>query len=82
MAKTKGKPNVSAEAFVTAWIKEATLADIAAALDLSIPGVYSRAKKYRDAGIKLPERKGAGRGRVALADRANELNALIKKLSK
>jgi transposase len=70
---------VSREDFVRAFQRGTSHAEIAKALGVTKQTVYSRARKMREAGIRLKVMSDR-RGRPALTSQVNELNALIDQL--
>jgi len=78
MKKSNGKTraNVSNEDFVKAWRNAAYTNDVVAAIGLKRGSIYTRAKKLREAGVKLPALARRGRGPSVIDVKA--LNALLK----
>lgn len=70
------KPPVTHEQFVIAWRDSSSVAEVMQATGLSRQSVTSRAKKLRDAGVKLakfaPQRAGA-----LSADDVKALNDIV-----
>jgi len=75
MTKTK-KTFVTDEAFVKAWLKGGTTADVAARLDREVNAVYQRSHRLRKLGVNLPVLERNGRGPKVVDVKA--LNTLIK----
>lgn len=78
MAKRKAgngtaRARVSAEAFVKAWAKGGTVADVAGRLGCDARSVTSRGIRYRKAGIALPKLERRGGGPRLDVDALNEL---------
>ncbi len=55
--KSSGKSRavVTDETFVKAWAKAESVAGVATAVGLAYSGAQARAKRLRDAGVKLPK---------------------------
>ena len=51
----KKKTYVTDSAFVAAWLEATTLNDVVTATGMSYGGVVVKAKRLREAGVKLPE---------------------------
>ena len=71
---TKRK-EVSAAAFVLAWMRNDNLSDVGKAVGLSVQSVRARAEKYRQDGVDLPVKV---RGKKKEKVNVKELNDLIK----
>jgi hypothetical protein len=79
MMKTATKPQTTPEQFVRAWQTSPTAEDAAKLLKVSVNGLQSRAKKYRERGINL--KKFPPKQRVALPVDVDAMNALIVSLN-
>lgn len=51
----RGRAHVTDILFVKAWAKGESVADVAGAVGLAYSGAQARARKLRDAGVKLPK---------------------------
>ena len=51
----KARASVTDIAFVKAWAKADSVADVAAGVGMAYSGAQARARKLRDAGVKLPK---------------------------
>lgn len=70
------RTRVPNDVFVKAWAKATTIADVLEATGISASGAFQKAKRLREAGVKLPklERQLIG----ARAIDVSSLNALLK----
>lgn len=62
------------DVFVKAWAKANTMADVLEATGISPSGAFQKAKKLREAGVKLPKLQHAERQPIDVS----ALNALLK----
>ena len=53
--KANGRARVADITFVKAWAKAESVADVAAGVGMAYSGAQARARKLRDAGVKLPK---------------------------
>lgn len=74
-AATVKRKEVSAAAFVLAWMRNDNLSDVGKAVGLSVQSVRARAEKYRQDGVDLPVKV---RGKKKEKVNVKELNDLIK----
>jgi len=82
LVAARSKPRTPVHEFVQGWMDNATINEIASALDISAASVQSRAKGLRKIGVKLPDRPLGGRGRVGgVAGRAGYSAITIEKLN-
>ena len=74
--KTNGRAraHVTDVSFVKAWAKAESVADVAGSVGLAYSGAQARAKKLRDAGVKLPK-FARSRREIDVAG----LNAILKR---
>lgn len=82
LVEARSKPRTPVHEFVRGWMDNATINEIATALDISAASVQSRAKGLRKIGVKLPERPLGGRGRIGgVAGRAGYSAITVEKLN-
>lgn len=80
MSKTKKSGNgvtrnrVPNDVFVKAWAKASTMADVLESTGISSSGAFQKAKRLREAGVKLPKLGRAERQPIDVS----ALNALLK----
>jgi len=71
------KPSISAEDFVRAWQKSASVKAVCDTLGISETAANSRARNYRKAGVQLKKMEGGQKGRKLDVSGLNTLAASL-----